>query len=124
MTRAELLEATGLTDARLDALEEFGIVTPLVGDGALAQYDDEALSVAEIGAGFYARGIEARHLKMYGHFAEREAALFAQVLIGYVRQRNPAARAKLQEDLEDLARLGRRLRTAMLRRALGDSLSE
>jgi hypothetical protein len=107
MTRSELLEATGLTDTQLDALEEFGIVVPLTGEGQLAQYDDEALNIAEIGGGFYARGIEPRHLKMYWHFAEREAALFGQVLVGYLRQRNPAARARLQEDLEELARLGR-----------------
>jgi len=124
MTRSELLEATGLTDTQLDALEEFGIVVPLTGEGQLAQYDDEALNVAEIGGGFYARGIEPRHLKMYWHFSEREAALFGQVLIGYLRQRNPAARARLQEDLEELARLGRQLRTAMLRRALGEQLTE
>jgi hypothetical protein len=61
---------------------------------------------------------------MYWHFAEREAALFTQVLMPYVKQRNPASRAKLQGELEELARLGRRLRTAMLRRALRSTLSE
>ena len=61
---------------------------------------------------------------MYQHFSEREAALFAQVLVQYVRQRNPKSRVRLQEELEELARLGRRLRTAMLRRALGKSLTE
>jgi len=124
MTRAELLEATGLTEAQLDALEEFGLVVPLMGEGERAHYDDEALNIAEIGSGFYARGIEARHLKMYWYSAEREAGIFYQRLIGHVRQRNPAARKRLQEDLEALARLGRQLRTAMLRRALGESLSE
>lgn len=124
LTRAELLEATSLTDAQLDALESFGIVVPLIDDDGQARYDDESLSVAELAAGCYRRGIEARHLKMYWHFAEREAALFAQILLPYVRQRNPASRAKLQAELEELARLGRRLRTAMLRRALGNSLSE
>jgi DNA-binding transcriptional MerR regulator len=124
LTRSELLEATGLTDAQLDALQEFAIITPVAGEGERARYDDDTLGLAEIAAGYYARGIEARHLKMYQHFAEREAALFAQVLLPYVRQRNPAARARLQDDLEELARLGRRLRTAMLRRALGESLGE
>jgi hypothetical protein len=124
LTRAELLEATGLTDAQLDALEEFGIVAPVAGVGERALYDESALDISEIAAGFHARGIEARHLKMYWHFAEREGALFAQVLVQYVRQRNPAAKARMQEDLEELARLGRRLRSEMLRRALGSSLGE
>jgi DNA-binding transcriptional MerR regulator len=124
LTRSELLEATGLTDLQLDALLEFTIIVPVDGEGERALFDDDALALAEIAAGFHARGIEARHLKMYQHFAEREAALFAQVLLPYVRQRNPAARERLQGDLEELARLGRRLRTAMLRRALGESLGE
>jgi hypothetical protein len=124
LTRGELVEATGLTDAQLDALESFGIIVALVGDDGRARYDDEMLALAELAAGCYRRGIEARHLKMYWHFAEREATLFGQVLLPYVRQRNPASRAKLQGELEELARLGRRLRTAMLRRALRTTLSE
>ena len=124
LTRAELLEATGLTDSQLDALESFGMVSPVADDEGRARYDDESLAIAELAAGCYRRGIEARHLKMYWHFAEREAALFTQVLMPYVRQRNPAARAKLQGELEELTRLGRRLRTAMLRRALRATLAE
>jgi DNA-binding transcriptional MerR regulator len=122
LSRAELLETTGLLDTQLDALEEFAIVEPVEGSGERARYDDEALTVAELCAGYYARGIEARHLKMYQHFAEREAALFAQVILPHLRQRNPNAREKAQDELEELARLGRRLRTAMLRRALLESL--
>jgi DNA-binding transcriptional MerR regulator len=124
LTRGELIETTGLSHAQLDALESFGIIAPLASDDGEVRYDDEMLAVAELAAGCYRRGIEARHLKMYWHFAEREAALFAQVLLPYVKQRNPASRAKLQGELEELARLGRRLRTAMLRRALRSSLAE
>jgi DNA-binding transcriptional MerR regulator len=124
LTRGELVEATGLTHAQLDALESFGIIAPLPSDDGEARYDDEMLAVAELAAGCYRRGIEARHLKMYWHFAQREGALFAQVLLPYVKQRNPASRAKLQGELEELARLGRRLRTAMLRRALRSTLAE
>jgi len=61
---------------------------------------------------------------MYQHFAEREAILFGQVLLPYRRKRNPAARARLQDELEELARLASRLRTAMLRQALRGTLRE
>ena len=124
LTRAELLEATGLTHEQLDALESFGLIVPLSGEDGRDRYDDETLSIAELAAGCYRRGIEARHLKMYWHFAQREATLFTQVLYPYLKQRNPASRAKLQGELEELARLGRRLRTAMLRRALRSTLAE
>ena len=39
---------------------------------------------------------------MYQHFAEREAALFAQVLLPFLRQRNPVAHARFESDLADL----------------------
>jgi hypothetical protein len=77
-----------------------------------------------ISAGFFSRGIEARHLRMYKNFADREAVLFGQVLLPYVRQRNPEARAKLQDELGELASLGRQLRTALLREAVRESLAE
>jgi DNA-binding transcriptional MerR regulator len=124
LTRAELLETSGLTDAQLDDLEDHGLVAPVVGAGERAIYNEDALDVASLAVGFHARGIEARHLKMYKHFSEREAALFAQVLMPYLRQRNPGARSRLVEELEELTRLGRRLRTAMLRNALRAELAE
>jgi hypothetical protein len=63
-------------------------------------------------------GIEARHLRMYRAFADREASLFEQVLLPYRRQRNPDAQARTTETLGELAGLGRRLRTALLRQSV------
>jgi hypothetical protein len=61
---------------------------------------------------------------MYRNAAEREAVLFGQVLLPFVRQRNPEARARMQEELVELSALGRRLRLALLREAVRDSLAE
>jgi DNA-binding transcriptional MerR regulator len=124
LTRAELLAAGELTSAQLDSLEEYGIIAPASGEGGRARYDDEALDLARVAAAFATRGIEARHLRMYRQFAEREAALLRQVLVHYVRQRNPAARARLQEEVEEMARLGRRIRSVMLGQALREELAE
>ena len=118
LTRAELLEATELTESQLSDLEAHGLVVPIVGEGQRALYGEDALAVGTIAVGFQGRGIQARHLKMYRHFAEREGALFGQVLLPYLRQRNPEARGRLQDEVEELARLARRLRTEMLRQAL------
>jgi hypothetical protein len=89
-----------------------------------AEYDDDALDIVRITAGFFARGVEGRHLRMYRTFADREAVLFRQVLLPYVRQRNPEARARLQEELGVLASLGRQLRTALLRESVRETLAE
>jgi hypothetical protein len=87
-------------------------------------FDEEALGIARAAAGFYRHGIEARHLRMYKHFAEREASLFGQVLVPHLRQRNPEARARAQAQLAELARLGRALRAALLVGAVRESLGE
>ena len=123
-SRAELVAAAGLVDAQLSELESYGLVAPSREVDGVAQYDDDAVEVARIAAGFFRRGIEARHLRMYRTSAEREAVLFGQVLMQYVRQRNPEARARLQDELVELSTLGRRLRAALLRDAVRETLAE
>ena len=123
-SRRDLAEAAGLDDAQLSELESYGLVTPAREIDGVGQYDDDALDVARIASGFFARGVEARHLRMYRTFADREAVLFGQVLMPFVRQRNPEARGRLQDELVELSTLGRRLRTALLRDAVRETLAE
>jgi DNA-binding transcriptional MerR regulator len=123
-SRAELGEAAGLDPGQVAELENFGLVSPAREESGEPRFDDDAVEVARVAAGFFQRGVEARHLRMYRTFAEREAVLFGQVLLPYTRQRNPEARVRLQEELVELATLGRRLRTALLREAARETLAE
>jgi len=118
---AELASASGLEAAALRELERFDI---LVGRrvGSNVYYDDEALSVAGMAAGFMKYGVEARHLRMYKTAADREASFFEQVVMPMLKQRNPQARRQAADTLGELARLGQGLRQAMLRKALGQYL--
>jgi DNA-binding transcriptional MerR regulator len=122
LTRPELVHAAGLEDWQLAELESFGLLAPIEETGEDAFFDEEDLAIAKACAGFYSHGIGARHLRMYKHFAEREAGLFEQVSMHYMRQRNPGARAKAQEELAALSRLGRALRAALLVQAIRDAL--
>jgi DNA-binding transcriptional MerR regulator len=124
LTRRELARSAGLEDWQLNELESFGLLEPVAYNGGEALFDDEGQAIASAAAGFYAHGISARHLRMYKHFAEREAGLFEQVMQQYIRQRNPEARAKAQQELASLSRLGRALRSAFLVHAVRDSLGE
>jgi DNA-binding transcriptional MerR regulator len=124
LTRADLARAAGLDDTQIAELESFGLLTPAARSGEHVLFDEEGLTIAKMAAGFYRHGIEARHLRMYKHFADREAALFEQRLLGLLRQRSPEARAKAQSDLAELARLGRGLRSALLVSTLREALAD
>jgi DNA-binding transcriptional MerR regulator len=123
LTRTELAKAAGITDEELGHLEEYGLVTPAHTSRDRVLFDEDALAIARVASSFMRHGIEARHLRMYRAFAEREAGLFEQVLLPYVRQRNPEAQARTRDTLGELSGLGRQLRTALLRQAVRRSLS-
>jgi DNA-binding transcriptional MerR regulator len=124
LTRAELAAESGLTNDQVNELDEFGLLEPAGTGGDRMLFDEDALEVAKLAAGFAKHGIEARHLRMYRTFAEREATLYGQVIQGVLRQRNPEARARARADLVELAGLGRSMRSAFLRRAVDDLLPE
>lgn len=113
----ELAAASGLSADAIRSLEQYGLVTSRAA-GRLDYYDEEALVVARLAAGFLRHGVEARHLRMYRTAAEREAGLFEQVVLPLLKQRNPTARRQALDTLGELARLGEGLRAAMLRSAL------
>jgi hypothetical protein len=117
LTRDELAGACGLHERVLGDLERYGLITgrPM---GRDTLYDEEALVVARLAAGFMRFGVEARHLRMYKVSAEREASFFEQVVLPLVKQRNPDARRQAVTNLAELTDLGESLRAAMLRQAL------
>ena len=117
MNVSELAAATGLEEDDLRELERFGL---LIGRkvGSSTYYDEDALVVANLAAGFMKFGVEARHLRMYKTAGEREAGFFEQVVMPMLKQRNPQARRQAGETLQELTRLGHGLRAAMLRQAL------
>lgn len=124
LTRAELATAAGISRAQLTALEEYGLLEPAAGSGDKVLFDEDALAIARLAAAFAKHGVEARHLRMYRTFAEREATLYGQLVAPVLRQRNPDARARAREDLVELAGLGRGLRTVFLRGLVGDLLTD
>jgi DNA-binding transcriptional MerR regulator len=117
-SREELCRAAGTTVDRLAALEEFGLITARGTGERGSWYDGEDLVVLRLARELGDYGLEPRHLRMYKIFAEREAALFEQVVAPLVRQRNPESRGRARETLEALAELGSRLRDAALHEAV------
>ena len=121
LSREELADAAGITTAQLADLERFGLIAGRT-IGPTVLYDEAALEVAKLSAGFLRHGVEGRHLRMYRVAAEREASFFEQVVMPQLKQRHPAARQQAIDTLGELAELGEGLRAAMLHQALRDYL--
>jgi DNA-binding transcriptional MerR regulator len=120
LTADELASATGLAEHQVIELARYGMLTSR-DVGGTTYFDDEALTVARLAAGFARHGVEARHLRMYKNSADRESGLFEQIVMPLIKQRNPRAREEATETLVELSRLGGELREALLRHALGDA---
>jgi DNA-binding transcriptional MerR regulator len=117
MTLAELAEASGLTTAAVHELERYGLVTGRAVAGQV-YYDEECLIISRFAAAMAHHGVEARHLRMYKTAAEREASTYEQIVLPLLKQRNPTARRRANETLEELSRQGDGLRAAFLRVSL------
>src|SRR4051794_41140752 len=119
LTFDELAAASHLSPEQLRDLERYGLITGRQMPDAI-YYDEEALIIARLVAGFERFGVTARHLRMYKTAAEREAGFFEQIVVPMLKQRNPAARQQALDTLSELSGLGEGLRAAMLRQALKD----
>lgn len=108
LTLAELAHASGLEPAAVEELESFGLIAGRTVAGVHC-YDEDAVLIARLAARFAPYGIEARHLRVFKHAADRQTGLFAQVVTPLLRQRNPESRAKAIEDLAELAEMGEAL---------------
>ena len=116
LSTGELADATGLTDREIGQLREHGLLPPG------PTHDGEDLRVAKLAADLLAWGLEPRHLRMYRQFADREQALYEQLVSPLLRQRNPDSRATAVEQVESLAATGTQLHRALLARELRSRL--
>ncbi len=114
---SELCTKAGINSKQLAELESFGLLAGR-GSGTSSLYNASDLAIAQAAANFLERGIEPRHLRAWRQSAEREAALFEQLVLPLIRQRNPHSRQQASQMLTDLARHGGELRSAILNAAL------
>jgi DNA-binding transcriptional MerR regulator len=116
----ELVAASGLSEEHVRELEEYGLLSPQRLEGS-SVFDEDDLMVAKIARDFSRYGIEPRHMRMYRHFADREAGLFEQAVVPH-RQASNDSRRRAVQSLSDLARLSKRLKQLLLRASLRDHL--
>lgn len=121
LTAAELATAAGVDHDLVESLTSFAILRPREVDGE-RRFSGDDLVILKIAMAFFKYGVEPRHLTMYRHFADREAAFFQQIVLPTLRQRNPEARRAAGESLAELTQASRRLKQALLRANIRDFL--
>lgn len=117
LSESDLAAAAGLEPNQVATLREFGVIKERRMNGD-SYFDQDDLLVGKIARDFLQFGVEARHLKMFRQFAEREAALFEQIVLPAMRNRSPETRKQATQSLSELARLSKKLRHAFLRQNL------
>jgi DNA-binding transcriptional MerR regulator len=116
LSRRELVEAAGLTEALLTELETFGLVQR-VG----RHYGPDALQVARTAVALSAYGVEARHLRAVRAAAERETTMIESLVAPILRQRGSGARELAARTAGELADLVLRLHGALVAGTLAEA---
>jgi DNA-binding transcriptional MerR regulator len=116
LTRRELLEATGLDEAQLAELEDFGLVRR-----SGRHYGQDALAAARAVVALGGYGVQARNLRVLRASVERETALIEQVVAPVLRQRNPGARDRARQTAREIAGIALQLHAALIEAALADA---
>lgn len=116
LSRRELLDAAGMSEALLTELETFGLLRR-VG----RTYGAESLQVARTAVALTAYGVEARHLRAVRAAAEREATMIESLVAPILRQRGAGARELAGRTAAELSALVLRLHGALVDGALDEA---
>jgi len=116
LSRRELVEAAGLTDALLTELETFGLLRR-VG----RHYAPDALQVARTAVALTAYGVEARHLRAVRAAVERETTMIESLVAPIQRQRGAGARELAARTAGELAGLVLALHGALVEGGLAEA---
>jgi DNA-binding transcriptional MerR regulator len=115
LSRRELLKIAEISEELLDQLEQYGLVAPRRGTG---HYDSDALVICTTARELAAFGLEPRHLRAFRTAADREVGLVEQVVAPQRQATDPAASARTEDMVSQLAALSVRLHATLVRAGL------
>jgi uncharacterized protein len=116
LSRRQLLEAAGITDAELTELEDYGLIRRMG-----RQYGADALAVARTVAALRHFGVQARHLRAVKAAVDREVNLVEQVVAPQLRQRGAGARDAAARTAWQITDLTLRLHATLVESALAEA---
>ncbi len=115
LSRRELLKIAEIDEALLDQLEQYALVVPRLGTG---HYDSDALVICTTARELADFGLEPRHLRAFKTAADREVGLVEQVLAPQHRASDPAASARREDTVSQLAALSVRMHATLVKAGL------
>ncbi|MDH4118775.1 MAG: MerR family transcriptional regulator [Acidimicrobiia bacterium] len=95
VSRAELTRLSGLTSAQVDSLIDVGLVLPVGPD----LFSPRSVEIASEARHLFAHGLEARHLRVIKHSAERQVDVLSQLTSALLRVKNAEAREQARNIL-------------------------
>lgn len=116
LTRAELQGATGAGEELLQALEQFGMVSP----DESGRYAEPALKAVRSAVVLASHGLEPRHLRPFRAAAEREMDLVEQATAAMAMRRDAAARARVAEAAREISEACLGLHSALVAAAIAE----
>jgi DNA-binding transcriptional MerR regulator len=116
LSRRQLLEAAGISEAELTELEDHGLIRRMG-----RQYGADALAVARAVAALRHFGVQARHLRAVKAAADRDANLVEQVVAPQLRQRSDGARDAAARTAWQITDLLLRLHATLIESALAEA---
>lgn len=119
LSRSEMCAETGLTDKQLREYETAGMVAARPGT---QHYDVDALNIATAVAQLAGYGLQPRHLAIWKRAADSEADTIELIVEPLRARKGEQAAAEAEQTALEIAALGLRLKTILVRSALAQRL--
>ena len=122
LSRADLLEQSGIADDLLTALVRNGVITPVSKGAGAVYFDEHSVVIAQCAHALEDYGVEPRHLRAFRSAADRQSDLIAQIAGPLVKADKAGARDRADDLAREVAALAITLHTSLIKSAVRDVL--
>ena len=122
LSRADLLERSGVDDDLLTSLVKAGVITPIFKGAATVLFDEYSVVIAQCARALADYGVEPRHLRAFRSAADRQSDLIAQIAGPVVKAGKAGARDRADDLAREVAALAITLHTSLIKSAVRDVL--
>ncbi|MCH9666282.1 MAG: MerR family transcriptional regulator [Actinomycetia bacterium] len=122
VSRADLLERSGVDDDLLTSLVKAGVITPIFKSAGTVLFDEHSIVIAQCARALADYGVEPRHLRAFRSAADRQSDLIAQIASPVVKAGKTGARDRADDLAREVAALAITLHTSLIKSAVRDVL--